>query len=474
MGRVLNVFSRDVNTLDETLPRSISMSMSTIFSTLSVVFVISFIIPPFLTILLPLVYIYKYIEQYYMNSSRELKRLESITKSPIYAQFSETLVGVSTIKPYDRVDSFIRLNNRKIDTNNEVYFASQVANRWLSLRLDMIGVGIVGTSTIFAVTQREYIDPGTMGLMLSYALSITGTLSWLVRQVTETETYMVSVERLDQYRGISAEAPAELEARDRGVDDNWPSQGGIELDNVQLRYREGLELVLKGVSAKIRPQEKLGIVGRTGSGKSSLMLALFRMIELSGGKIVIDGVDISKLGLNDLRRALSIIPQDPTLFTGTVRSNLDPFNEYQDDDLWKALESVHMKEAISQLPSKLEAPITEGGENMSVGERQLMCLGRAILKKSKILVMDEATAAVDFETDSLIQTTIRREFKNVTVLTIAHRIHTVLDSDRILVFDAGKILELDTPQNLMDDHNSVFRSMLESSGIKQTDTSAPK
>ncbi|PRP77615.1 hypothetical protein PROFUN_00476 [Planoprotostelium fungivorum] len=467
VGRVLNVFSRDVNVLDDALPRSIGMSLGSIMNTASSIFVISYIIPPFLTALIPLAYVYRYIQKYYLFSSRELKRLESISKSPIYAQFSETLAGVHTIKPYDRRSDFIEINNRRLDTNNQAFYCGQVANRWLSLRLDLIGATVVSISTVFAVIERENLDPGSVGLMLSYGLSMTGTLSWLVRTVTDTETQMVSVERIDGYAAIDSEETA-VDQGERPPH-GWPENGVIEFKDVKLRYRPGLDLVLKGVTMKIQSKEKIGVVGRTGAGKSSLMLALFRFVELDSGSITIDGHDISRTNLLQLRRGLSIIPQDPTLFTGTVRSNMDPFTESSDGSIWDALRSVHLARDIETLPEKLDAPVTEGGENFSVGQRQLLCLARAILRKSKILIMDEATAAVDFETDSLIQQTIRQEFKNTTVLTIAHRIHTIMDYDRIVVLDAGRVAEFDTPDNLLANPKGIFYSMTSQSGTAKAE-----
>lgn len=314
---------------------------------------------------------------------------------------------------------------------------------------------------------------------------------------TDLETQLVAVERVHQYTTLQTEAPAVLPYRPPM---NWPTEGAVQFTDLKLRYRPGLDLVLKGVSAEIKPREKIGVVGRTGAGKSSLMLALFRLVEPAEGGVAIDGEDISRLGLDDLRSRLSIIPQDPILFEGTVRTNLDPFNQYDDADLWAALESVHLKAYVSAQEKKLEHQIADGthtvlcgtlcvglclclqcgrgcvdqgveatltrfyagGENLSVGQRQLLCLGRALLKKAKILVMDEATAAVDFETDALIQKTIRTEFKDRTVLTIAHRINTIIDYDRVMVLDAGRVIEFDNPQTLLGDQRSVFYSLAHS------------
>eukprot|EP01119_Soliformovum_irregulare_P026270 TRINITY_DN9993_c3_g2_i1.p1 TRINITY_DN9993_c3_g2~~TRINITY_DN9993_c3_g2_i1.p1 ORF type:complete len:1457 (+),score=483.96 TRINITY_DN9993_c3_g2_i1:233-4372(+) len=457
LGRILNRFTKDVNTIDESLPRTLGMFLSMCFGAGSVFFVIMFVSPFFLTILLPLGYFYRHIQKYYLQSSRELKRLESISKSPIYAQFSETLAGLGTIRPYNKIDQFIVINNRKLDTNMSAYYILTAANRWLGVRLEFIGTLVVTMAAGLAVIEKGNIEPGIAGLAITYALQLTGSLNWLVRMATEVETQMVSIERAMDYVELRTEAAEHIPSTEPKSD--WPAEGAIAFEDVELRYREGLDLVLRGISMKIRPREKVGVVGRTGAGKSSLMLALFRMVELSGGKITIDGVDISTIGTYALRSKLSIIPQDPTLFTGTIRDNLDPFNERTDLQIWEALGSVNLKDTIEKLPLKLEAPVVQYGDNFSVGQKQLLCLCRALLRRSTILVMDEATAAVDFETDALIQKTIRQEFKDVTVLTIAHRINTIIDYDKVLVLDKGLVAEFDRPDVLLNDPTTIFSHM---------------
>ena len=275
------------------------------------------------------------------------------------------------------------------------------------------------------------------------------------------ETNIVSVERVKEY----SETPTEAEWRHPGKEppSGWPSDGRISFVNYSTRYRPGLELVLRNINADIGAHERIGIVGRTGAGKSSITLALFRMIESAEGKIMIDGVNIGELGLHDLRSNITIIPQDPVLFSGSLRFNLDPFMRHTDEEIWRALEYANLKDFAQSLQKKLDHEITEGGDNISVGQRQLVCLARALLRKSKVLVLDEATAAVDMNTDSLIQRTIRDEFKDSTVLTIAHRLHTIMDYDRIIVLDAGKVKEFDTPDNLMANKRSIFYSMVRQS-----------
>jgi len=314
----------------------------------------------------------------------------------------------------------------------------------------------------FAVVARDSIDPGLSGLSVSYALRLTGNLNWLVRMSTDVENNLISVERCVQFTQLETEADFKREFE---PPKNWPEKGAIIFKDLKMRYREGLPLVLNGINANIKPREKIGICGRTGSGKSSLMLALFRIIEAAEGTIEIDGLDIKTLGLHDLRSQIAIIPQDPTLFTGSIRSNLDPFLKYTDDEIWRALEAVEVKNQILSMGDQLDARVTEYGENLSVGTRQLLCLARALLKRSNILVMDEATANVDFETDTLIQKAIRKEFKDVTVLTIAHRINTIMDSTRILVLSAGTVVEFDRPEVLLKNEASAFYGLAKQAGL---------
>jgi len=463
-GRILNRFSKDQYAVDQSLPRTISMFVVILFAAVSILLVIGVVTPFFLTAVIPLTYIYVLVQQYYIRSSRELKRLDSVSKSPIFSHFDETLNGVATIRAFKRSDDFISENEGRLDTNQRAYFISTTANRWLGIRLELLGAVVVGLASLFCVIERENIDAGSAGLSLTYALQTTALLNWLVRMYTETESQMVAVERLVEYSRIPTEAPAII--AHRSPPKNWPSQGEIVFKDFKLRYRKGLELILRGITCTIKPQEKIGVVGRTGAGKSTLMLALFRLVEPADGSITIDGVDISTIGLKDLRSRISIIPQDPTLFTGTFRSNLDPFEQYQDYEIMTVLDSVHLRKLVES-NGGINAEVAEAGGNISVGQRQLMCLGRALLRRSKIIVMDEATASVDFETDSLIQETIRKEFAECTVLIIAHRIHTIESCDRVMVLDSGVIAEFDDPKKLKQDENSLFKAMVEKSGTQK-------
>ena len=402
-------------------------------------------------------------QKFYVPTSRQLKRLESITRSPIFSHFSETLAGVSTIRAYAATDRFVGESDNRVDQNIMCCYPSMISNRWLAIRLEFCGNCIIMFSALFAVFARDTIDAGLAGLSVSYALGVTQTLNWLIRMTSDLETNIVSVERIMEYSNNKTEA--EWVDKANPPPQEWPDKGAVEFSDYAARYRPGLELIIKNITTVINPQEKIGIVGRTGAGKSTITLSLFRIIEAAQGKITIDGVDISTLGLHDVRSRITIIPQDPILFSGTLRFNLDPFNVKTDDQLWKSLEHAHLKNFVKDLDSGLEHKVSEGGENLSVGQRQLICLARALLRKTKILLLDEATAAVDLETDSLIQSTIRTEFADCTILTIAHRLNTILDSTRVMVLDKGEIKEFDSPAVLLKNKSSIFYSLAKDAGV---------
>lgn len=302
---------------------------------------------------------------------------------------------------------FIDESENKVDFNQICYYPSIIANRWLAVRLEMVGNLIILFAALFAVLSKKTLSPGLVGLSVSYALQVTQTLNWLVRMTSDVETNIVAVERIKEYGETKQEAAWE---NNTPLPKNWPESGRVEFRDFQVRYREGLDLVLRGITFTVLGGEKVGIVGRTGAGKSSLTLALFRIIESAGGSIIIDGQEISKLGLHSLRSRLTIIPQDPVLFSGTLRINLDPFDTHSDEDIWRALEHAHLKAFVKGLAAGINHEVTEGGENLSVGQRQLVCLARALLRKTKVLILDEATAAVDLETDDLIQVRADRLF----------------------------------------------------------------
>ncbi|XP_075974894.1 multidrug-Resistance like Protein 1 isoform X3 [Anticarsia gemmatalis] len=462
VGRILSRFSKDVDILDTSLPSQISDLMWCVFEVLGTLFVISLSTPIFLAVILPIGIIYYVIQRFYVATSRQLKRLESVSRSPIYSHFGESITGATTIRAYGVSERFIEESERGVDHNQSCYYPSCIANRWLAVRLEMIGNLIIFFSAMFAVLSRDTISPGLVGLSVSYALQITQTLNWLVRMTSEVETNIVAVERIKEYAETEQEAPW---TKPQGPGASWPETGAVQLEGLTLAYRSGAEPVLRDVTCTVAPRDKLGIVGRTGAGKSTLTLGLFRIVEAVGGRILIDGLDVAGIGLHQLRSRITIIPQDPVLFSGTLRMNLDPFETYSDQDVWRALEHAHLKPFVQGLQAGLRHEVSEGGENLSVGQRQLVCLARALLRKTPLLVLDEATAAVDLETDELIQKTIRSEFAACTVLTIAHRLNTIMDSTKVMVLDKGQLVEYAPPEQLLQDKNSIFYSMAKDAGL---------
>ncbi|KAK0045854.1 multidrug resistance-associated protein 1-like isoform X1 [Biomphalaria pfeifferi] len=462
IGRIVNRFSKDVETVDNTLPNTIRTWYMCVFAVLGTIATISYSTPLFLVVIVPLGILYWLIQRFYIPTSRQLKRIESTTRSLIYVHFTETVSGAATIRAYGVTERFIEDSKARVDHNLSFYFASLVSNRWLGLYLECIGNLIILAAAIF-VLLTEGLPAGLVGLSVSYATEITSALNYVVRTLSDLETNIVSVERIKEYCETENEK-ARIIPFNR-PHPSWPQEGKIKFIDYKARYRPGLELVLRGVTCEFKAGEKIGIVGRTGAGKSSLTIALFRLIEADSGSITIDGIRLSAIGLFDLRSKLTILPQDPVIFSGTLRMNLDPFNEHSDDLLWSALEHAHLKAYVDTLPQKLNYECGEGGLNLSVGQRQLICLARALIRKTKVLVLDEATAAVDMATDELIQKTIRSEFKDCTVLAIAHRLNTVMDYDKILVMDKGQVKEFDSPQTLLADKNSVFCNMAKDAGI---------
>ncbi|CAH8644795.1 unnamed protein product [Schistosoma rodhaini] len=467
-GRIVNRFSQDIATLDNPVLVSLNSTLNcvlTCFLTLCLACTLNvyMIIPICL-----LTIIYLYIQNLYVTTSRQLKRLESISLSPIFSHFSETLSGVDSIRAYKLIEIYKTISSIRQDLNNSAVYASIISQRWLAILLELVGNSVILAVGILSVVAQGYLSAGFSGLVITYALNLNQTLNWLVRMFSELETNIISIERIHEYSSIEQEAPWELDCS--FLPNNWP-EGKIEFINYGTKYRPELNLALKSINFKVEKGEKLGIVGRTGSGKSSLVLGLFRMLEAAEGKILIDGFDISKIGLHDLRNRLTLIPQDPVLFSGTLRFNLDPFNHYTDDAIWHALELANLKSFIKDANNNndvnfgLDMNISEGGSNISLGQRQLVCLARALLRHTSILVLDEATAAIDMQTDNLIQETIRREFSSSTVITIAHRINTVLDYDRILVLEDGQMKELDSPKKLLQNKNSKFYSLAKDAHI---------
>ncbi|XP_064477247.1 multidrug resistance-associated protein 1-like [Ornithodoros turicata] len=459
LGRILNRFGKDVDQLDIQLPVMANLFLELLFQLIGALMLMSAKMPLFLLGAIPLLYFYFFIQKIYLQTLRQVKRMESVTRSPVYNHFSETLSGLSSIRGYVVEKEFTDRFETKVDITQNCSYLLVVARMWMTARLDTIGNIVVLLVTLMVISQRGVIDDGLGGLLVSYVMASCYAFNFLVHYAAEMETAVVASERLEEYSTVTSEAPWKIQP---GPESKWPREGEVTFEGYSTRYRRGLDLVLCGVDLAIHPGERIGVVGRTGAGKSSLTLSLFRIIESAGGKISIDGVDISSVGLHDLRSRLGIIPQDPVLFSGTLRFNLDPNGDYDDSNLWAALERAHVKE---HFPGGLETQINEGGQNISLGQRQLVCLARAVLKKSKILVLDEATAAVDLETDSLIQDTICRDFVGSTIITIAHRLHTVMDSDRIIVMANGMVTEEGSPSDLLLNPASQFASMAREAGI---------
>lgn len=458
--------------------------------------VVAFTTPVFLLASPFIALIYFLIQKYYLHTSQAAKRVFRITKSPVFQSFQETLAGVSTIRAMGLQDRFIKANSRWCDIHTNAFVAYEYCIRWMEIQVQMINVFITLLVALwFILLPQGSVSAATAGLALSFAMSNSQALIWFTRNYCDMYLHLIAIERVEEYSEMRTEASLltvpDSEAS-RALDKHWPQEGRIEFINYSTRYREGMDLVLKSISFTVERGQKIGIVGRTGAGKSSLTLALFRMIEaansewakaistnsnqepqdqnnheedqIDGGKIVIDNIDISTMGLADLRKNLSIIPQEPVLFAGTVRENLDPFEKLEDAVLWEALERSYLKSVIAALPGGLLFQVAQNGENFSVGQRSLICLARALLRKTKILVLDEATSAVDIETDEMIQKTIRTEFKERTILTIAHRIKTVMDSDKILVLGQGRVVEFDAPEVLLQDEGSLFYKLAKQAG----------
>ncbi|KAM6355278.1 ATP-binding cassette sub-family C member 10 [Podargus strigoides] len=459
-GRILNRFSSDLYCVDDSLPFILNIFLANMYGLLGMLVIITYGLPWIGLVLLPLAAVYFSIQRYYRRTSRELKRLCSVTLSPIYTHFSETLSGLSSIRAMRATQRFELENQLHLEQNQRCLFASNTAMTWLDIRLQMIGVAVVTAIAGIAIIQhqKQLGNPGLVGLALSYALSVTNLLSGLISSFTMTETMMVSVERTEEY---TTDIPTEPQDKLVQVAADWPSQGLVEFQQVVLAYRAGLPNALDGVSFTVYPGEKVGIVGRTGSGKSTLFLALFRMVELKSGQILLDGVDSQLVGLEELRSRLAIIPQDPFLFSGSIRENLDPQGKRTDAELHEVLEQCHLRDAVTQMGG-LDSELGERGKSLSVGQRQLVCLARALLTQAKVLCIDEATASVDQKTDQLLQQTIRQRFADKTVLTIAHRLNTILDSDRVLVMQSGRVAELDSPTHLIQKDGSLFQRLLQS------------
>ncbi|KAL5975294.1 hypothetical protein ACLOJK_031973 [Asimina triloba] len=450
-GRILNRASTDQSTVDEDIPFEIGSTAFTIIQLLGIIAVMSQVAWQVFIVFIPAVAVCIWYQQYYIPTARELSRLVGVCKAPNIQHFAESLSGSTTIRSFDQESRFVDTNLKLIDDYSRPKFHTAGAMQWLCFRLDIFSSIVFAFSLVFLISiPQGIIDPGTAGLAVTYGLNLNMLATWVVWNLCNLENRIISVERILQYTNIPSEPPLVVETNRPEL--NWPTKGEVDIHDLQVRYTPHMPLVLRGLTCTFPGGMKTGIVGRTGSGKSTLIQTLFRIVDPVGGQILIDGIDISSIGLHDLRSRLSIIPQEPTMFEGTVRSNLDPLEEYTDEQIWEALDRCQLGDEVRKKEGKLDSTVTENGENWSMGQRQLVCLGRVLLKRSKVLVLDEATASVDTATDNLIQQTLRQEFSDCTVITIAHRITSVLDSDMVLLLDNGLIAELDSPDQLLENN----------------------
>jgi ABC-type multidrug transport system fused ATPase/permease subunit len=480
LGQLMNRFSKDLEAVDQEIAPVAIGVISCGISLMMTVGLITYITPKFLYAAAGISVLFYLIAAFYLRASRDLKRLEAVQRSPLFQQFGETLSGMTTIRAYGDERRFIRDNLEKVNVQSRPFIYLWACNRWLAFRADLVGDLVAFFAGMFLILNLGKTDAGAAGISLSYALSFTESVLWLVRLYAINEQNMNSMERIKEYLDVEQEADAIMEDSRPPVD--WPQKGSVEFVDYTTSYRKELNPVLQNITLKIESREKVGIVGRTGAGKSSLALAIFRALEADEGKILIDGLDIGSIGLQDLRENITIVPQDPTLFHGSIRSNLDPFDQYTDDEIFAALRRVQLigpDEPATSPPTptvpdsptaktnkniflNLQSPVAASGTNLSQGQRQLLCLARAMLKTPTVLVMDEATASIDYATDSKIQETIRE--LTGTVITIAHRLATIVDYDKVLVLDKGQVVEYAHPWELINNKEGTFRSMCDMSG----------
>ncbi|XP_059829929.1 ATP-binding cassette sub-family C member 8 isoform X2 [Hypanus sabinus] len=462
LGNILNRFSADTNIIDQHIPATLEcLSRSTLLC-LSALAVISYVTPIFIIALVPLAVAYYFIQKYFRVASRDLQQLDDSTQLPVLSHFSETVEGLITIRALREENRFRHKLLELTDTNNIASLFLTAANRWLEVRMEYIGACVVLIAAVASITNSLYygLASGLVGLGLTYALMISNYLNWMVRNLADMEVQLGAVQRINSLLKIETENYDGLISPSQ-IPPNWPDEGEIKIQNLSVRYDSTLKPVLKNVNAHISPGQKVGICGRTGSGKSSFSLAFFRMVDMFEGRIIIDGIDISKLPLSMLRSRLSIILQDPVLFSGSIRFNLDPERKCTDSILWESLEIAQLKHVVKALPGGLDAIVTEGGENFSLGQRQLFCLARAFVRKSSVLIMDEATASIDMETENILQKVVMTAFADRTVVTIAHRVHTILNADLVIVMKRGIILEYDAPSRLLEQRDGTFASFVQ-------------
>lgn len=459
VGRILTRASSDLSILDFDIPYSIVFTFAGSIELVAMIVIIASVTWQVVIVAIPVLIIMVFAQRYYVASARELVRINGTTKAPVMNSAAESLLGTVTIRAFGMIDRFIATNLQLIDTDASLFYYTAGTLEWVLLRVEALQNLTIFTSSLFLVLlPPTVISPGFSGLCLSYSLSLSSCQAFLTRFYSNLENYVISVERIKQFMHITPEPPAII--NDRRPPPTWPSEGRIDLQDLKVRYRPSAPLVLKGITCAFKAGNKIGVVGRTGSGKTTLISSLFRLVDPSSGKILIDKLNICSIGLKDLRMKLSIIPQEATLFRGTIRSNLDPLGLYTDQEIWEALEKCQLKTTISSLPTLLDSAVNDDGQNWSAGQRQLFCLGRVLLRKNRILVLDEATASIDSATDAVLQRVIREEFSNCTVITIAHRVPTVVDSDMVMVLSYGKMVEYDQPSRLIENQSSAFSKLV--------------
>ncbi|XP_024965505.1 ABC transporter C family member 3-like isoform X4 [Cynara cardunculus var. scolymus] len=458
-GRILNRASTDQTAVDVTIPNAIGVFVFAVIQLLAVIAIMSQISWQVFLVFVPVIAICIWLQQYYISTARELARLVGVCKAPIIQHFTETVSGSTTIRSFRQEDRFQDTNMKLLDGYSRPNFHSAAAREWLSFRVELLASVTFAFFLIFLlIIPNGTIDPSIAGLAVTYGLNLNILQASVIWKLSNMENSIISVERIFQYMSIPSEGPLVVESS--RPSDMWPSHGKIDICNLQVRYASHMPLVLRGLTCTFHGGKKTGIVGRTGSGKSTLIQTLFRIIEPTMGAIFIDEINISTIGLHDLRSKLSIIPQDPTMFQGTVRSNMDPLEQYTDEQIWEALDKCQLGNEVRRKEGKLDSAVDENGENWSMGQRQLVCLGRVLLKKSKILVLDEATASVDTSTDYMIQQTLGQHFSDSTIITIAHRITSMLNGHMVLVLEQGLIEEYNSPLKLLENKSSSFAKLV--------------
>ncbi len=481
-GRILSRTTKDQDSLDSELPFGIQYAITSLLIMISSLLMSAVITPLFLIFAVFAFVVYVFLVKYYVNAAREIKRIELNSRAPLISHFSETCNGIYVIRAFKKEKKFVEKFLEKSDNLNRALQNFQYAGRWIANYSDIFSTLMIAATAFFGVLSRDFnyiSNPAMIGLALSSSLSISTMLAFTIRMIANTESQMSSVQRIIGYIENNPSEKDFDQPQPENVD--WPLKGQYEASNLTYKYRPELENVIHGISFKISQNEKIGVVGRTGSGKSTLTLGLLRILELiddddgKKGYIQLDNVDIEQLGLHIVRTKVTIIPQDPTLFTGSIRYNIDPFNEFKDDNIIDALKKVHIWEALEpnqeylkssgdEEMARIHMQVTDGGNNFSLGQRQLLCMARALIRRPKVLLMDEATASIDEMTDHLIQKMIRTEFLNTTVITIAHRLNTIIQYDKIMVLDHGKIVEFDSPIKLFDNSESYFGNLIKEQG----------